>query len=209
VKCHICGEPSIGQCRSCWKFYCALHGDVVCERCRDDPAAHQDFPWQAGRLRVRQVGPVEEEADAQQVDFPDMKRGKVLERVVSVAQTRTQGETELTIISVDLYDDGFILNYRLRAPVEPMGLGFGMISLGSTGEILFKVADDRGAKYHGMPGAGSGSGEYWRGDFTFTPRVNPQARELTIRVEEFEWMVRDPRQKSQLQLGPWEFRVPL
>jgi hypothetical protein len=33
MVCHVCGQPAVGQCKSCAKFYCNAHGDVICERC--------------------------------------------------------------------------------------------------------------------------------------------------------------------------------
>jgi hypothetical protein len=39
-----------------------------------------------------------------------------LERVVPVAQTKTLREGEMTLLSLELYDDGLILHWWLRAP---------------------------------------------------------------------------------------------
>lgn len=33
MVCHVCGQPAVGQCKTCAKFYCNAHGDVICERC--------------------------------------------------------------------------------------------------------------------------------------------------------------------------------
>jgi hypothetical protein len=33
VICHVCEAPASGQCKTCGKFYCPEHGDVVCVRC--------------------------------------------------------------------------------------------------------------------------------------------------------------------------------
>ena len=31
--CHVCGREASGQCKTCGKFYCPDHGDVVCAHC--------------------------------------------------------------------------------------------------------------------------------------------------------------------------------
>jgi len=33
LLCHICNREAIGQCKNCFKFYCAEHGDVTCQVC--------------------------------------------------------------------------------------------------------------------------------------------------------------------------------
>ena len=39
MECHVCGQPATGQCRACWKFYCAAHGDMVCQPCQQQRPA--------------------------------------------------------------------------------------------------------------------------------------------------------------------------
>jgi hypothetical protein len=36
--CYECGQPAIGQCKNCGKFYCQDHGDVICQACAESPA---------------------------------------------------------------------------------------------------------------------------------------------------------------------------
>jgi len=31
--CHLCQQLAIGQCKECYRFYCATHGDRLCVRC--------------------------------------------------------------------------------------------------------------------------------------------------------------------------------
>jgi hypothetical protein len=33
MVCHECGQPAVGQCQWCSKFYCSAHGDKVCVTC--------------------------------------------------------------------------------------------------------------------------------------------------------------------------------
>jgi hypothetical protein len=36
--CYECGQPAIGQCKKCGKFYCRDHGDVICQAYAEKPA---------------------------------------------------------------------------------------------------------------------------------------------------------------------------
>ena len=40
--CHVCERQASGQCRSCGKFYCPDHGDVVCVQCAAVPPATRE-----------------------------------------------------------------------------------------------------------------------------------------------------------------------
>ena len=31
--CHVCGEQAVGQCKTCNRFYCRLHGNITCYAC--------------------------------------------------------------------------------------------------------------------------------------------------------------------------------
>jgi hypothetical protein len=33
--CHVCGEQAIGQCKTCNRFYCRLHGNITCVACSE------------------------------------------------------------------------------------------------------------------------------------------------------------------------------
>jgi hypothetical protein len=33
MECYVCGQPAVGQCKKCLRFYCKQHGDVLCEAC--------------------------------------------------------------------------------------------------------------------------------------------------------------------------------
>jgi hypothetical protein len=35
MHCHICQQGAVGMCRTCFKFYCARHGDSLCQNCRE------------------------------------------------------------------------------------------------------------------------------------------------------------------------------
>jgi hypothetical protein len=39
--CHVCRQQASGQCKSCGRFYCPDHGDVLCVKCRSAPDAAQ------------------------------------------------------------------------------------------------------------------------------------------------------------------------
>jgi hypothetical protein len=42
--CHVCGQPAVGQCVSCLRFYCPLHGDRTCSACTGQEAIRADPP---------------------------------------------------------------------------------------------------------------------------------------------------------------------
>jgi hypothetical protein len=46
--CHVCRQPASGQCKSCLRFYCPQHGNLVCSACSgvtaDAPAARDPAP---------------------------------------------------------------------------------------------------------------------------------------------------------------------
>jgi hypothetical protein len=42
VICHVCRREASGQCKTCGKFYCPDHGDVVCVNCATISPATQE-----------------------------------------------------------------------------------------------------------------------------------------------------------------------
>jgi hypothetical protein len=41
--CYICGQPAVGQCQSCRRFYCKEHGDLRCQNCAPPGAGEARF----------------------------------------------------------------------------------------------------------------------------------------------------------------------
>lgn len=212
MRCHMCHEMAVGQCQSCWKFYCQAHGDILCEQCkpeqpRTDVGAHTSL------TAAHQIGHAEEEGQGTSSHLPSSLPGimeaRVLERVVPIAQTKTQGSTELTLLSLEVYDDGFILHYQLRALEEEREVRPGVMIFPGHPEVIFEIRDDLGNEYKGFPGGAGGSHKQWRGEHRFTPRIDQKARTLHLRVEEVQWLAHGAGQRSRIQPGPWEFAVSL
>jgi hypothetical protein len=71
------------------------------------------------------------------------------------------------------------------------------------------VSDDAGNIYSGFPGGGGGGGDEFRFEIMFTPAIAENAKLLSVTAQEVTWMAMGPGQRSRVQLGPWEFHVPL
>ena len=216
MHCHICNEPAIGQCQSCWKFYCASHGDMTCEKCAQRPAGDGAvFSWtrpvrqgagfgvttlqapQGGEPRVRPELP------------PGFFRGEVLRGVLAVAEMRHTGAADLTLVSLESYEDGFSVFWRLRSttphpePASPFAVAHPRL-------VFAPVHDDSGAKYEGgIGGGGGGSAELWRGEARFTPAIADAAQRLDVRIEEIQWGSSAANVRSRAEVGPWTFEISL
>jgi hypothetical protein len=129
-----------------------------------------------------------------------------LVRVCAVAQIQEQAGTTVGLLSLELYDDGFMGVFRLLPKngrvVPPV--------------LSLEVRDDRGGHYFGHMGGGSGGpGEHhqWRLAYIFTPAVDPAARELRIEVSELRYQHYDKERGAMVEdealRGPWVFTVPL
>jgi hypothetical protein len=207
MNCYVCGQPAIGQCQSCWKFYCHPHGEVLCEGCQ--------------ALRCRQAAEAMDRAAARAGKGDDGERqvtlvvethhveAKELERIVPMMQAQIHGATEIELISLECYDDGFILNYRTRIVEEALSEGVVLVSPFPL--LAFDVEDDHGRSYNHASGMGAGghSGGYYRGLASFTPRLPADASHLSIHVPSVRWDAIMPSHKSRSDLGPWEFEVEL
>jgi hypothetical protein len=193
MTCHICPEPAIGQCPTCWKFYCASHGDILCQSCQPEPEQPtQDAPGLSGAAQM-----------------PGSMRATTLERVVPIAETKTCGKTELTLISLELYEDGFSLGYLARELEQPPPMSSATWMFPRMLTPLFSARDDRGSTYSaGFSGAGGGQGGVSRGGVRFTPSVDPTIKKLTLRVEQLAWMAHGGG-PSRIDEGRWEFEVAL
>jgi hypothetical protein len=155
--CYICHQPSVGQCQACWKFYCESHGDVACQPCQQQlDAAHQPGRG-TGRISVRQD--VRRQSASPGSAPPPSPEEQPLQRVIGVTQTAGQGETEVTLVSLELYAAGFIANFRLRGkpPNQPITGPFDGIFRPN---YYPEASDDLGNVYYGSPrGGGGGSHE--------------------------------------------------
>ncbi|HEY7269070.1 MAG TPA: hypothetical protein VH951_04515, partial [Dehalococcoidia bacterium] len=117
MRCHICNEPSVGQCTACFKFYCRDHGDGRCQTCVEEgrPAERGGF----GRVATNSIstnlkGQVGYTGSGQ-LDRATWQRYHLkadqLRRVVPIVRSCQLADGKVTFASLEVYEDGAILRY--------------------------------------------------------------------------------------------------
>ncbi|MCH8989815.1 MAG: hypothetical protein IIA92_13550 [Chloroflexi bacterium] len=206
MNCHICANPAAGQCQVCWKFYCADHGDRLCQPCQSQrgttgaPAGWEPMGAVMGQPRSPR---------SSRVDRPPDIEGQPLQRVIGVGQTVCHGDTEVVLVSLELYADGSMVSFRLRKtpPDEPRA---SPVATTHHPEFSPEAADDLGNKFQVWPHSGSGGGDrYWRAAMRIHPELPAQAKNLRITITEVRWLARGSGVSSVTEPGPWEFDVSL
>ena len=130
-------------------------------------------------------------------------------RVVAVAQTHEWSSGRLTVVSLELYAEAFLVHTHLRCTVErraandvdesqAAGAAWRRVNLASP-EVLFDTTDDRGGSYGCWSGGGYGGSStpgqmLWRRDYVFAPALDAAARALRLTVPAIEWVSHDPAQ---------------
>ncbi len=203
MNCHICLQPAIGQCQRCWKFYCADHGDRLCTMCTREAAVTGSILPGFRRPSPFGIKDVEELRD--RIARGPIARHEQLVRVIAVGQTQMSNGSEVSVLSLDLYDDGVRMNYRIRDTIEQterLALGFLQFD--------WKAVDDVGTNYISRPLDGGGSDKELRGAHSFSPALPQAATRLELSLAAIPR--RDPtgaRADPILQPGPWRFEIPL
>jgi hypothetical protein len=126
-------------------------------------------------------------------------------RVLPIAQSHRTESLELTLLSLEIYAEGFLLNGRVDRE--------GDIEVRRWPEVVLAASDEGDQDYRPLPCGGNGISTQWRFCFQFAPPLREAARELRIRVDEIRWR-RPDRATSQLAVertdsGPWTFTIPL
>jgi hypothetical protein len=88
-----------------------------------------------------------------------------LRRVIPIAATAHVGGTVLTFLSLEEYDDGFLLNGSLQRPT--------LLDPPYRAEATLNVADSRGTKYEARSAMGHGDEAEWRFTLHFIPPLDP------------------------------------
>jgi hypothetical protein len=145
-----------------------------------------------------------------------------LERVIPIAQTRALGDTEVTLISVEVYNGGFVLNHRIRSLGAKEDQRQAFHSWFSKQEIprstspdigfpevTWQASDDQESNYTSVPEGSGGSAADYSGSTAFLPTLSKEATRLVISLDEVRWMPVNRRQRSRVDPGPWRFEVPL
>ena len=130
-----------------------------------------------------------------------------LVRALPVGTSQVHAGWTLTLIAVELWDNGFVANFRLHRA-------------GCKGELNPTLAlaarDDCGCRYRARLGASSGGGDadsyQWHLSYIFAPALDPAAREL--RVDAALHLMDDeapprPAVEARTEPGPWSFTVGL
>jgi hypothetical protein len=134
--------------------------------------------------------------------MPFMIKAETLRRVVPIDAAKTCGMNHLRLTSLELYEDGLILKYEMKARRgrhrQP---GAHLMPSLSMNNMPFTATDDLGGTYAGHMGGGG------------TPSVDVQATRLTLRVESILWDIGGgfggPQGKLFVEAGPWVFEVAL
>lgn len=178
MLCHICREPAIGQCRTCWRFYCASHGNVECETCAASRKRAQPSSLKLGEYGRLDAAAADEQVVTSRMTFRNLRR------IVTINQTKPWSAREMTIVSLDLYDDGTVLRFRYPMPAFDPSRNTDFAGL-VAGLPTFRVEDNVGTAYRtGMGGMGGESSEGLSGEARITPAIPDSASSLTIRVRE-------------------------
>ena len=131
-----------------------------------------------------------------------------------MAQTVQLGdtdETEFTLVSLELFESGFIANFRLR------GWGPGTDHQADPNqqrnrrvpEFYAEVVDDHGNKYQGNPGGSEGGRAHHRNNHRFTPELTTADGQLHFTIEEILWTSHRAGVRQMIETGPWKFDVSL
>ncbi len=213
MNCHICAEPAIGECQVCWKFYCAEHGDRRCQTCQKERESAVTYG------RWDSMGAVTDEPRSSRAPGdsrpprPDIDK-EVLQRVIAVAQKvqlGDTGETEVTLVCLELFESGFIANFRLRGwgpgsnpqddPDQP--------NINRAPDYYVEAVDDHGNKYQGRSGGGGGGNAHHRNNHRFTPGLTTADGQLHFTIEEILWTSHRAGVRQMIETGPWQFDVSL
>lgn len=128
-------------------------------------------------------------------------------RVIPAGQSQLHGGTEVTLLSLEVYAEGNLLNLRVVSPPERVDNP----PVHWHPQLALKAVDDRGNQYSDWwPGGGTGDGRQTRSSYLFTPSLDPAAKELTVEVLEVVWR-QFGREKyhEEVQKGPLTFTVIL
>ncbi len=100
-------------------------------------------------------------------------------RVIPIVQTQAVGDVRVTLLSLESYAHGFIIHDRATISDQTAPHPERMAQLGS---LDFDISDDRGGHYHGRMQHGRTDGFAWYFGADYRPGIDPEARELRVRV---------------------------
>jgi hypothetical protein len=132
----------------------------------------------------------------------------VLRWVAGVGQIQRRPGLEVIVLSLEAYDDGFVVNVRIWYE-RPRVRG--------VPELWLVATDEAGRRYQaGRPRRvrdGGRTDHRWRAAYTFAPALVETAEQLSLEAADLYWMQYDARRRrmavAELHPGPWAFSVAL
>ncbi len=197
MYCFMCGRPAASQCPICRRFYCPHHGGRRCVECTRSAVESGALPFQTTDASLIIVS---------ETQSLEPVRSGSLQRTIAVgAQQECQGLI-LSLISIEVYDDGFVANFRLAVAGPPKSAE----QLPGVMPILTASATESdNVVYFAYPRPAMGPPGDWYASLRFAPPLRDTSRYLTIAVIKIEWLPRQPSSKIIEWLGPWTFEVTL
>ena len=120
-------------------------------------------------------------------------------RVIPIAQTQSASGIDVTLFSLVIFNEGFIVHGMHSSKYGDIGGGNIWHA-----QPAFNVVDDRGNAYQWR----GGSAHHSRFEFLFSPSLDENAQDLTLTITQFRWVF--PREhRDELDDGPWVFKVVL
>lgn len=142
------------------------------------------------------------------VEFQSLEpvRSSHLQRVIAVGAQQECRGLILSLISVEVYDDGFAANFRLAlaAPSDSAEQLPGAMPI-----LAASAAESDKVVYFASPSPSMGPHGDWYASLRFEPPLRDASRHLTIAVIKIEWLPRVPFSKIVEWHGPWMFEVTL
>jgi hypothetical protein len=142
-------------------------------------------------------------------EFPRLAR---LIGVRGVGQQATLDGTRITLLSIEFYDDGFLITCRAQTERSD-GYGLGRMATREGGSGLdMSVSDDRGRSYTHWPHGSGGSPQDHRWEVVFAPHVDRDASVLKVTIPAVRLRrgsLTSPHLEELAISGPVVFEVPL
>ncbi len=197
MHCFICSQPAIGQCPICWRFYCPQHGNRRCVECARSAPEFGAIPFQTTD---------ETPITLSEAYSLEPVRSSALQRVIAVGAQQECHELILSLISIEVYDDGFAANFRLALAGPPKSTEQ---LPGVTPILAASAAESDKVVYFASSNPAMGPSGDWYTSLRFAPPLRDTSSSLTIAVVKIEWLPGQPFSKMIEWLGPWTFEVAL
>jgi len=194
--CFTCRQPAVGQCPICWRFYCSQHGNRRCFECFNSLPSSESAESQITGKGIASV----------EIRSLELGRASQLRRVVTSMQQHEHQNLIISLISVEVYDDGFAADFRLTfadsVVAEQMPGQVPILFAGGT--------NTDGTACYASPTPAIGSLGDWRALIRFEPALRSASGEVSLSVVKIEWLPMPSTANPITRwYGPWSFQVTL